>query len=147
MSSQLLVHFEPKKEIIVACDASRYGIGVVLAHRGSNREELPIGFVSRTLTVAEKNYSQIEKEALPCIFGIIKFHTYLYSHKFTLVTDHKPLLSLLKEHKAIPQQASGRIQRWALTLVAYQYMIAFCPTAAHSNADAISRLPIQCQEE
>ena len=147
LSSQLLVHFDPTKEIIVACDASGYGIGAVLAHRGSNGEEQPIGFVSRTLTAAEKNYSQIEKEALACIFGITKFHTYLYGHKFTLVTDHKPLLSLFKEHKAIPQQASGRIQRWALTLAAYEYTIAFRPTAAHSNADALSRLPIQCQEE
>ena len=111
LSSQLLVHFDPTKEIIVAFDVSGYGIGAVLAQRGSNGEEQPIGFVSRTLTAAEKNYSQIEKEALACIFGITKFHTYLYGHKFTLVTDHKPLLSLFKERKAIPQQASGRIQR------------------------------------
>ena len=147
LSSQLLVHFDPTKEIIVACDASGYGIGAVLAHRESNGEEQPIGFVSRTLTAAEKNYSQIEKEALACIFGITKFPTYLYGHKFMLVTDHKPSLSLFKEHKAIPQQASGRIQRWALTLAAYEYTIAFCPTAAHSNADALSRLPMQGQEE
>ena len=147
LSSQLLVHFDPTKEIMVACDASGYGIGAVLAHRESNGEEQPIGFVSRTLTAAEKNYSQIEKEALACIFGITKFHTYLYGHKFILVTDHKPLLSLFKEHKAIPQQASGRIQRWALTLAAYEYTIAFRPTAAHSNADALSRLPMHSQEE
>ena len=48
---------------------------------------------------------------------------------------------------AIPQQASGRIQRWALTFVAYEYTIAFCPTATHSNIYALRRLPIQCQEE
>ena len=132
---------------MVACDASGYDIGAVLAHQESNGEEQPIGFVSRTLTAAEKNYSQIEKEALACIFAITKFHTYFYGHKFTFVTDHKPLLSLFKEHKAIPQQASGRIQRWALTLAAYEYTIAFRSTAAHSNADALSRLPMQGQEE
>ena len=107
LSSQLLVHFDPAKEVILCCDASTYGIGAVLAHCMSNGSEQPIGFVSRTLTAAEKNYSQIEKEALSCIFGINKFHTYLYGHKFTLITDHKPLLSLFKEQKAIPQQASG----------------------------------------
>ena len=93
----------------------------------SNGEEQPIGFVSRTLTTAEKNYSQIEKEALSCIFGINKFHTYLYGHKFTLVTDRKLLLSLFKEYKAVPQQASGRIQRWVLMLAGYEYTITFRP--------------------
>ena len=75
-------------------------------------------------------------------FGITKFHSYLYGRHFTLVTDHKPLLSLFKEQKADPSQVSGCIQRWALTLAAYEYTIAFCPTAAHSNADALSRLPL-----
>lgn len=88
-----------------------------------------IGFVSRTLTKAKQNYFQIEKEALSYIFGIKRFHSYFYGYRFTLITDHKPLLSLFKEQKAIPCQASGRSQRWPLVLAAYEYNIAFRPTA------------------
>ena len=61
---------------------------------------------------------------------------------FTLQTDHKPLLSLFKENKAIPQQAANRNQRWAWTLASYEYTITWRNTTQHANADALSRLPL-----
>ena len=115
-SSQLLIHFNPDMELILACDASAYGIGAVLAHKMPEGTEKPVGYASHTLTKAEKNYSQLEKEGLSCIFGIKQFHSYLFGHAFILVTDHKPLLALLGESKAISPQASARIHRWALFL-------------------------------
>ena len=49
---------------------------------------------------------------------------------------------LFNESHVVPPQASSRIQRWALTLAAYEYTLAFCPTNQHENADAMSRLPL-----
>ena len=141
-SKSVLVHFDPSREILLACDASSYGIGAVLSHKMPDGSERPIAFASRTLSKAEKNYSQIEKEGLACVFGVKQFHTLLYGHKFTLITDHQPLLSLFSEAKTIPIQAAARIQRWALTLATYEYVIQCKPTARHSNADALSRLPL-----
>ena len=114
----------------------------MLSHCLPDGSERPIGFTSRTLSTAEQNYSQIEKETLACVFGVKKFHSYLYGHKFLLVTDHKPLLTLLHEHHGIPTTTSNRIQRWALTLSLYEYSISFKSSSAHSNADALSRLPL-----
>ena len=68
--SWLLVHFNPDMELILACDASAYRIGAVLAHKMPDGTEKPVGYASCTLTKAEKNYSQLEKEGLSCIFGI-----------------------------------------------------------------------------
>ena len=103
--------------------------------------EMPIGFVSRTLTKAEKNYSQLEKEGLACVYGVKRFHSYLFGHRFILQTDHQPLTTLFDESKVVPAQASSRIQRWALSLASYQYTISFRSTTKHGNAEAMSRLP------
>uniref|UniRef100_A0A8C5QT05 Gypsy retrotransposon integrase-like protein 1 n=2 Tax=Leptobrachium leishanense TaxID=445787 RepID=A0A8C5QT05_9ANUR len=141
-SDALLVHYDVNKPIILACDASPYGVGAVLSHRMGDGSERPIGFVSRTLNAAEKNYSQIEKEGLAVIFGVKKFHTYLYGRQFTIVTDHKPLISLFNELKEVPQMASPRIQRWAVTLCGYEYSIVYKAGKDHQNADGLSRLPV-----
>ena len=138
LSSQLLVHFDPTLNITLACDASAYGIGAVLSHQMPDGLEKPVGFVSRTLSETERRYSQIEKEGLACVFGVKRFHAYLFGHHFTLQTDHKPLMTLFNESKEIPTQASGRIRRWALTLAAYEYTLACRTTKKHANADALS---------
>ena len=114
VSSQVLVHFDPKLDIRVAYDASNYGIGAVLSHQMPDGSEKPVGFMSRTLNEAERKYSQIEKETLACVIGISRFHSYLWGHHLTLQTDHKPLMTLFNESKAIPQQAASRIQCWAM---------------------------------
>ena len=142
MSSSLLVHFNPDLDLILMCDASSYGVGAVLAHRMPDGSERPIGYASRTLTAAQRNYSQLEKEALALVFGVQRFHSYLFGHRFELVTDHQPLLALLHEHRPTSTQASARVRRWSLLLSGYEYTIRFRNTKAHSNADALSRLPL-----
>jgi transposase InsO family protein len=141
-SSSLPVHFDPQKPLILSCDASPYGIGAVLAHKMADNSEKPVAYISRTLAKAEKQYSQLEKEALAIVFAVKRFHQYLFGNHFILYSDHKPLESLLNESAPIPQMASSRIQRWALTLSAYNYTIQHRPGQNLANADAFSRLPL-----
>ena len=141
-SSDLLVHFDPSLKIVLACDASSYGVGAVLAHQMPDGTERPIGYASRSLSAAERNYSQLEREGLACVFGVKKFHAYLFGHQFHLVTDHKPLLALLNQHRSTSDQASARIRRWSLLLSMYDYILTFRKTQLHGNADALSRLPL-----
>ena len=59
-----------------------------------------------------------------------------------LVTDHKPLTTLLGPKTSVPTLAASRMQRWTLVLSAYSYTIEYRPTTQHTNADALSRLPL-----
>lgn len=140
-SDDLVVHYDTQRELRLACDASSFGLGAVISHVMDDGKERPIAFASRTLNPSEKNYAQIEKEALSIIFGVKKFHQYLYGRRFTLVTDHKPLLAILGPKKAIPTMAAARMQRWAVFLSAHDYDIEYRKSEDHANADALSRLP------
>ena len=97
----------------------------MISHVFPDGNERPVAFASETLSASERNYSQLEKEALSLIFGLRKFHQYLYSWKFTLVTDHQPLTTIFSDKKGIPSLAAARLQRWTLQLSAHHYTIQF----------------------
>ena len=89
-----------------------------------------------------KIYSQLDKEALAIIFGVKRFHQYIYGRTFQLVSDHKPLMSILDAQRGIPVMASARLQRWAFMLAAYDYSIFYRPGFKLANANCLSRLPM-----
>ena len=94
-----------------------------MVHRYPDGSERSITNMSKTVTTAERNYSQIHKEAL-----------------FILVTDHKPLTALFGPKEGTPLLAANRLARWALWLNQFDYTIEYRKTADHGNADALSRL-------
>ena len=142
-SGRVLTHFDDRLPLVLACDASPYGLGAVLLHQLPNGEEKPVGFASRTLTKAETNYSHLDKEGLAIIFGVKKFHQYIHGRRFEIKTDHKPLTHIFSETRATPMMASGHIQRWALILGGYDYTIQYKEGKNMANADALSRLPLK----
>ena len=101
-----------------------------------------MGFASRTLAKAEHNYSQLDKESSAIIFAVKRHHQYLYGRHFEIKTDHKPLTHSFCVSRGIPVMASGRLQKWALTLTAYDYSIQYREGSKNANADALSRLPL-----
>ncbi|XP_026331334.1 uncharacterized protein K02A2.6-like [Hyposmocoma kahamanoa] len=123
----------------MTADASGVGVGAVISHLTPDGER-PVAYASRSLSATERAYAQIDREALAIVYGIRKFHQYLYGRKFTLRTDHKPLTYILGNKAGIPIMAASRLQRWAVLLSGYNYDIEY--VASHKNcADALSRLP------
>jgi len=105
-----LAHFNENLSLVLATDASSFGIGVVLSHIHPDGKEKPIAFASKTLDVHQVRYSQIEKKALSIIFGVNQFHQYLYGKKFILITDHKPLVTIFNPSKHLSSMTSNRLQ-------------------------------------
>lgn len=140
-TSPVLAHYDPTLPIKLSVDASNVGVGSVLSIVCKDGKERPIAYASRTLSPAERNYSQIDKEALAVVVGIKKFHQYLYGRHFTLCSDHKPLISIFGPKKGLPMFAASRLQRYALFLSGYDYDIQYVKSSVN-NADILSRLPL-----
>lgn len=153
VSAPILAHYDPSLPLRVATDSSAYGVGSVLSQIQADGSEHPVCFVSRTLSKAESHYSVIDKEALAIVFAVKRFNQYLFGRKFTLITDHKPLLSIFGSKKGPPAFAASRLQRYALFLSNYDFDIQYVTSKSNANADCLSRLPLdvkhvseQCEE-
>eukprot|EP00117_Sycon_ciliatum_P015218 scpid18577/ scgid6200/ Retrotransposable element Tf2 155 kDa protein type 1 len=137
----MLSHFSMTKNVVLQVDASGFGLGAVLLQEDEDGFLRPVAYASRVLTAPEKNYSQIEREALALVFGANKFRQYLLGKSFTLRTDHKPLLSLFDPHNAVPTLTSTRLKKWRLVLSAYDYRLEFVKGKENIFADYLSRKP------
>jgi len=119
---------------ILQTDASSVGLGAVLAQKVEETEHV-IAFASRALSDAEKKYSTTEQECLAVVWAIKKFRPYLEGYRFTVITDHSSLRWL---HNL--KNPTGRLARWALELLEYDYVIEHRKGAMHHVPDALSRI-------
>ena len=88
-----LPYFDVNAETTLQTGASKKGLGACLIQKGK-----VIWYASRALTKTEQNYQNLEQEALGTIWGMEKFHYFLYGKEFTLETDQKLLVGIYKKH-------------------------------------------------
>ena len=74
-----LPYFNTNAETTLQTDASKKGLGACLIQNGK-----VVCYASRALTKTEQNYQNLEQEALGTIWGMEKFHYFLYGKEFTL---------------------------------------------------------------
>lgn len=138
----VLKAFDPSLPIVIQTDASGGGLGSSLL-----QDDLPVAFVSRTLTKCEQRWAQIEKELLAVVFACERFHYYIYGRDFVVHSDHKPLETLVKKEI---DDVTPRLQRMFMMLLKYPSMeIVYKPGKSMLIADCLSRaqLPDACESE
>lgn len=130
-TSPVLSFFDPAKQLVVQCDASQSGLGCVLMQDGR-----PISYASRAMTETEKRYAQIEKEMLAIVESMKKFHQYTYGRQVKVLSDHKPLQSIMKKPLCL---APKRLQCMMLKLQEYDIEIEYLRGQEMHIADFLSR--------
>ena len=128
-----LRYFDTAKTPTLQTDASIKGLGASLI-----QDDHPIAYASKALSDAETRYACIERELLAVVFGVQRFHTYLYGRPFKVITDHKPLVMILNKPLT---SAPPRLQRTLLKLQGYNFTIEHQPGSSMTLADTLSRLP------
>ena len=123
-------------QFILTTDACDSGIGGVLSQCFDGVEK-PVLFLSRTLNEHERNYATTHKECLAIVWCIKQCEHYLLGNKFVIRTDHHALkwLMSVKDH-------NGRLMRWALMLMEYEFEIQHVKGKTNFVADALSRHPV-----
>ena len=140
-ANPLVQPYNLQKEATVTTYASEKAIGGDLSQEGH-----PVIYVSRKLTPAEQNYSNIEREALAIAFVVTRFKQFFFGRRVALQTDQKPLKYIFAPDEEIPKTASARITRWAIALMGFDYELKYTPGEQIPHADALSRMDFEEDE-
>lgn len=125
-----------KKEFTLITDASKVACGAILAQSYDN-VDLPIAYASKAFTKGESNKSTIEQELTAIHWAVTHFRPYLYGRRFTIKTDHKPLVYLFSM-----KNPSSKLTRMRLELEEFDFNVQYVQGKTNVGADALSRVQI-----
>lgn len=137
-SAPILEHHDPDLPSILETDASGYAYGAVLSQKSKDGRLHPNGFMSKSMTPAERRYDIYDKEMLGVVRGLQHFRPQLEGAKFPvkILTDHKNL-----EYFKKAQVLNDRQHRWLNQLQRYDFTISYRPGPKSGKPDALSRRP------
>ncbi|GBG77448.1 hypothetical protein CBR_g23897 [Chara braunii] len=135
ISAPVLIRPDPEKPFVLITDWQPEAISAILAQVGPSGLESVVEYASKSVPACKRNYAAPTGECYATLWGISHFCAYLYGRKFTLVTDHEPLLALKKS-----KDYSGMIGRWATVLQSMDFDIRHRKHERHGNEDGLTQL-------
>ena len=157
-SPKLLKYYDSTKKLYLEVDASQKAVGMALLQsvqeehesRANNGHQenwvesnvndcekpiipndlLSVAYGSKTLTDTESRYASIECELLGVVARVEKFHTFCYGKSTIVLSDHKPLASIVQEDLVNAphslQRLLLRLQKYNVTVVQTRQKSDFC---------------------
>jgi hypothetical protein len=143
-SAPMLMHFDPKRKILIETDASGYALSGVISqwYEGEDRWH-PVAFYSRKMTSAERNYITGEAEMLAIVEACRQWRQFVEGaqHTVRVITDHCNLRTFL-----LNKTLSRKEARWWEKLSGLDLSIEYRPGRSNP-ADGPSRRPDYMDEE
>ena len=146
-----LSHPKPEMCLCVVADASEAHWGAVitqvspcqLEHALEDQDHEPLMFLSGTFTGAASRWAIVEKEAYAIVETLVRADYLLHpAAGFHLFTDHRNLKFIFNPSAvvaSVPKYTAQTLERWALLLMGYTYVIHDIPGEDNVWADLLSR--------
>ena len=131
-SNEALRYYDSTNPLVIQVDASQRGL--MAAQLQANGH---IAFASQSLTETESRYYNIERKMLGTVFGLERFHQYVYRQHMEVYTDHTPLESIYTKHLFA---APPRLARMLLRIQQYDVTIKYVPGCDVKPTYALSRV-------
>ena len=140
-SANRLARYNSALPAVLETDAScLHGMGYALFQIEKDGRKLLVEAGSRCLTPAETRYAVVELEMAASVWSMLKCRLYLQGRRFTLATDHQPLLGVMK--KALSAQANRRLVNMAAKVRHFSFDVEWIKGKNNRVADALSRRPV-----
>ena len=134
LAAPVLALPKTKGQIVVDFDACADQLGCTFLQEQPDGTILPVGYWSRGLSPAEKNYSTTDRECLGVVWSVLNLRNFLDGPRFQIRTDHQALTWMYSTAASI-----GRLMRWRLRLFKYAFYIQYKPGASQRAPDFLSR--------
>ena len=142
ISAPVMAFPTPTGEWILDTDASGTALGAVLSQlqpdENGEMVERVVAYGSKTLQGRQRRYCTRRRELLAVVHFADVFRPYLYGRFVTVRTDHASLKYLKTLNNPDDQFA-----RWLQVLEETYYTIEVRKGSEHTNADAMSRIPVE----
>ena len=154
----MLAFPNPNFPFVIEPDASDYQLGSIILQNVSQKQNIdsiikaftssptqapsgfrPLAYFSRKLSVAQRNYTTLEKELLSIVETLLEYRSFLYGRKIVAFSDHRNL--------TFNNMKSQRALRWRLVAEEFNITIIHRKGSSNVAADALSRLPLMNLED